>query len=730
MASSSATGTGSSSASDSVEENVWIIEGHIGDALLERERHLRASRPAGLGPADLCHTVWSVAASSSLMRAVTSDKFVGAYHTSVGLDASGPAHIAAYYQSLMPAKLHDNPNAKLHKGKFCTYNAFSQCDVHVEVEFFPGAIQCYSVDARGHTQDVSELAWQQAHVCSVLRTFWALRGSAYRRGGSGSSGSGAAGHPDTGSSWPPPQLVFPPMPNPQAEAPFLAAAANVFWHGERLGPCVGRCPSLANNFFANEMLNYFLSKHRYDQAELFFSQFVPHDPEVATLVAKVLCAKPKSEPVRALKILAKALLRARLCNVPLLIEQSKLLGVTGNLEAAVAVAKAAATASLGDRQSWLNLAGAYQLSGRTALCLAALNTLNLGATESRPVSHRQSRPASSRPRSSTLPSRRNRSGSLKKIPFQSDRRFARLKAPSFDHWMSKAYRVVVSLYRDLGWEELLKLRAQVFLVEPCPTGGQEDAASVSSASSSLSSPRAHGGGSASPGGSEDGSSAKGGKIGWSDGAPVAPAVAVQRCPAQPHGQNCYCRRGEDRRLGVAGADTLDDHGIFVRRRLCKPWLDELFWALHEDLCAHHMLQTKHDLGQEQRLAVDYMRIGNLFDRLGLPNDAAKVYWMGIHTDSKSVGTGICLLRHEVKSGSLGNAILALTEVVPLLPEDSHDLSTKVARAQIAECVFSLVATHGLSQVEEAAGPFGDEIGEFFATLRQEVKMWGVDNVPC
>ncbi|XP_026190450.1 uncharacterized protein LOC34620634 [Cyclospora cayetanensis] len=156
-----------------------------GAILGERSAALLRGEFEGLGPPDLC-CIFKVPQDRKFLRIlVGADDLqdgaeVSFCHFVVGVDVSQPAPVAAYLCNVLRAQ--EQPTGWFRRGwrtvrcVYCTYNAFHQQDLRVEL-FCQGAtpqrVEVHLLEASGQEQrasDVSSAAWGCAALCALMRS--------------------------------------------------------------------------------------------------------------------------------------------------------------------------------------------------------------------------------------------------------------------------------------------------------------------------------------------------------------------------------------------------------------------------------------------------------------------------------------------------------------------------------------------------------------------------------
>ncbi len=130
----------------------------------ELEHHSSALTP---------HDMFILYKSKSITVPQQDSEMESYFHYCIGLDTSSPISISTYILKLLekqqPPGWLEYYKYKVFKACFCCYNFFSHCDVRVEFHF-PGGVSSYLIDQDGkRVEEVSDLIWKEAAVCSYLR---------------------------------------------------------------------------------------------------------------------------------------------------------------------------------------------------------------------------------------------------------------------------------------------------------------------------------------------------------------------------------------------------------------------------------------------------------------------------------------------------------------------------------------------------------------------------------
>ncbi|ORY87518.1 Chs5p-Arf1p-binding proteins-domain-containing protein [Leucosporidium creatinivorum] len=403
-----------------------FYEVDLGESLISRTETLASFRE--LGPPDLCHIIKTTG------KAGTKD--LGSYHYVSGVDASSSASLAAYLNSLTytveeaPSWFFSSKPAgawKIRGGAFCSFNAFSRVDVRVEVKI-PGGVEAYVIDARGERHEATPQMWQEVYLSALLRAILYADDANY------------------------------------AEQRFVAAAEAAFFKGWQLGsePEI-QVATVVSNHLTSGIMKYFGDAFRFGPAVNLFEKLVVKEGEVACLLAQSYLGM--NEEVKAVRVL-QAALQNHPQSYSLLHVQCDFLRSKDKHDWALKLAKQAVNCAPSEFVTWAKLTEVNMELGRFSDALLTLNSCPMFTYNERDL-HRMPTPARSH-----LPMKEfiAASGILDDEANSvhnndADVALLRLPAPSLRGTFAKAYALLAKLVSQIGWDELLKCRSQVFVME-------------------------------------------------------------------------------------------------------------------------------------------------------------------------------------------------------------------------------------------------------------------------
>ncbi|KAG0638358.1 Chs5p-Arf1p-binding proteins-domain-containing protein [Tuber brumale] len=414
-----------------------IVESEIQESVTTRTESLPILRE--LGPPDLVHLTKS--------QPKVGLKEIGTYHHVTGVDASSSASLAAYINTLTYL-IGENqiwfgkPQSwRITTGIYCCYNAFSRVDMRVEVKI-PGSVEAYAVDERGEKRMASELLWLETYLCGVLRAFNYADDQQNRIVGC---------------------RRFNPITNTEAEHKFLDAAERLFSRGWQLGsdPEI-QVPSMVSNYLTSGLLTYIHTTGRFASGVNLFEKLRSKEPEVASLLARVLI--DADEEVKAVSLLYETIKLLPL-DSGLLDVQAAFCMSKGRYDLALECAKKAVNSAPSEFTTWERLAQVYLKLEQYELALLTLNSCPMFTYQDR------DHPKMPQPTKMHLPVLAE--SVLDEMSDEShdpkhdklDAALLKLPAASLKGTFAKAYKLLTEITSQIGWDMLLKYRSNVFVME-------------------------------------------------------------------------------------------------------------------------------------------------------------------------------------------------------------------------------------------------------------------------
>ncbi|KAH0536593.1 hypothetical protein FGG08_006551 [Glutinoglossum americanum] len=569
-----------------------LVEERTQESIDVRTESLQTLRE--LGPPDLVHLIKH--------QVKTASKEAGVYHHVTGIDASSSASLAAYINTLTYTPY--DRSHKITSGLYCCYNAFSRLDMRVQVTI-PGSVESYCIDERGDKRAATDDLWLETYLCGVLRAY------SYADDGSGDTIKRIVG-----------VRRFNPITSTEAEHRFLEAAERLFFKGKctYIGWQLGsepeiQVPNLVSNHLTTGLLNYIHTTGRYASGINLFEKLRTRDPEISSLLARVLISA--DEEVRAVSLLHEAIQQLPM-DYSLLDVQAQFCKGKGRGDMALECAKRGVIAAPSEFGTWARLAEIYVGLEEWELALLTLNSC--------PMFTYQDKDAPRMPEPARV-----------LLPILADSRFEeidagestgdmelvhptlrKLHAAGYKGTFLKAYALLTEITAKIGWDQLLKYRSNVFVMEEeyrsekATTGGSQNASTVALR------------GTPNPSINENGTGDESEREADGKGSPEQSTTpSTTTIGSDLNGDSIEKPEHTVASEGVkSGAED--------NKRLCERWLDNLFMVLYEDLRVYTIWRTEMAHFRQQSLqykksAEEWEILGELAERLHHTDEAAEAY---------------------------------------------------------------------------------------------------------
>ncbi|KAH9174822.1 Chs5p-Arf1p-binding proteins-domain-containing protein [Lactarius sanguifluus] len=684
-----------------------IFEVELGESLLARTEALATFRE--LGPPDLCHVVKGTG------RAGQRD--LGSYHYVSGIDTSSSASLAAYINSLTyaieesQAWFAKGPTWKVKNGCFCCFNAFSRVDVRVDVKI-PGGVNAYVIDLRGERHQATPDIWQETYLSAILRAIlysddptYSLE--AYRR--------------------------LEPISTPDAELRFLQASEALFMKGWQVGsdPEI-QVATIVSNHLTAGIFKYFGDSGRWQHAANLFEKLAVREPEVSSLLARSYIGM--NEEVKAVQIMANAMKQTPLSYL-LLHTQCNFLRSKGKHEWALKLARQAVNCAPSEFVTWEKLTDIYIDLGEYESALLTLNSCPMftfnGRDSHRILTALRLHLPTKAAVAEILPERE------KTEDDEADPALQRLPAPGLRGTWARAYALLTRLVSQIGWDELLKTRSAVFVMEEeyRMQKAQVDITAVTrdddaDADDDASTKGVHASTSASQIDSPTSSASQSPTLEFANDTEVSiptiristesareetlraqkAAVAatvngVENVNGEPvpdglqHPVQAAAGEGNGENKDASGPGGQESFS-FSNKRLCERWLDNLFMVLYEDLRVWTIFRAEVAHFKTQHVAyrktgLEWEILGDLGLRLHHKEEAKEAFQRALDTPRYSIKPWAKLVDMYAEEGDLTRTLQAAIRVAAYQYGEYAELSYPT---QIARWLFKLEQVHGHAKI--------------------------------
>ncbi|KAL2066819.1 hypothetical protein VTL71DRAFT_1243 [Oculimacula yallundae] len=530
-------------------------------------------------------------------------KQIGVYHHVTGVDASSSASLAAYINTLTYKENHQS-STKIVEGIYCCYNAFSRLDMRVHVTI-PGSVDSYCIDERGEKRVASDELWLETYLCSVLRAY------SYADDGSGDTIRKIMG-----------VRRFNPVTNTETEHRFLQAAEQLFFRGWQLGSdSVVQVPNNVSNHLTSGLLKYFHTTGRFTSGINLFEKLRTRNVEVSSLLAKVLFMG--NEEVQAVRVLHDSVKQSPMDYVMLDTQAEFLMQKALNpnaadlkqdrLKLALGCADRSTVAAPSEFGTWARLAEVYVAMEDWENALTTLNSCPMFTYQDKDA------PIMPEPKEihlPTLPETR-----LDEIDSEPESKYTEqvhpsllsLRAAQYKGTFKHAYSILTEMTAKIGWDQLLKIRSNVFVMEEEYRSEKQPAQG----------PPINGDDHTDDGKSTNGESTAPTLVAENGDISASADAEVEKPP--------HTVTPEEVKGGNEDSEATEEQlSRFNNKRLCERWLDSLFMVLYEDLRIYtiwrtEMAQYRAQQMQYKKSAEEWEILGSLADRLHHQTEAVEAY---------------------------------------------------------------------------------------------------------
>ncbi|ETS72991.1 hypothetical protein PFICI_15383 [Pestalotiopsis fici W106-1] len=593
-----------------------ITEDTLHESIEARTESLVSLRE--LGPPDLVHLLKQNRSNPG--------RHIGVYHHVTGVDASSSASLAAYINTLTYNK-EQGPTAgnKITEGIYCCYNAFSRLDMRVHVTI-PGTVESYCVDERGEKRKATEELWLETYLCSVLRAY------SYADDGSGDTIRKIMG-----------VRRFNPVTNTETEHRFLSAAEHLFFRGWQVGSdSVVQVPNNVSNHLTAGLLKYFHTTGRFASAINLFEKLRSQNVEVSSLLSRVLFMG--NEEVQGVRVLYEALKESPMDYVMLdtqaeFLMRKAMAAPTAEqkeerLNMALGCADRSTIAAPSEFGTWARLAQIYVIKEDWENALTILNSCPMFTYQDKDA------PLMPEPKDVYLPTLpETRLDEIDSEPEsrqyeQVDSSLLNLRAAAYKGTFKQAYAILTEMTAKIGWDQLLKIRSNVFVMEDeYRSERQEPSAAPAARNPSTDGLR----GSPEPTNGEHSDEEGDGeeKPSKSDADSTAPTLTNGKEASSVEKPEHTIDPGEVKADAIQSDSnntaTTEEHlSRLNNKRLCERWLDSLFMVLYEDLRVYtiwrtQMAQYRAQSMQYKKSAEEWEILGSLAERLQHHDEAVEAY---------------------------------------------------------------------------------------------------------
>lgn len=398
-------------------------------------------------------------------------------------------------------------------------------------------------------------------------------------------------------------------------------------------------PNNASNHLTTGLINYIHTTGRYTSGINLFEKLRTRDLEVSSLLARVLLSA--DEEVQAVKLLHDAIAKLPM-DYSLLDCQATFCQSKGRLDWALECAKRGVTAAPSEFSTWAKLAEIYVSLEQWDLALLTLNSCPMFTYQEKDLPRM---PEPARILLPVLPE-----SMLDEIDESTQAQYGeqvhpslrKLHAAGYKGTFLKAYSLLTEITAKIGWDQLLKIRSQVFVMEEEYRSEKQTGSSANASNPNASTTALRGTPSPVVNGAEPDSHVNGGtgsqsdEEDTSDGKPPSPTSPPHSATIADESIEKPEHTITSEAVKSGGEDSADPsngnskYTQFHNKRLCERWLDNLFMVLYEDLRIYTIWRT--DMARAQSGSSDYRKsaeeweiLGELAERLHHFPEAVEAY---------------------------------------------------------------------------------------------------------
>lgn len=402
-------------------------------------------------------------------------------------------------------------------------------------------------------------------------------------------------------------------------------------------------PNIASNHLTTGLISYIHTTGRYTSGINLFEKLRTRDLEVSSLLARVMISA--DEEVQAVKLLHDAIAKLPM-DYSLLDCQATFCQSKGRLDWALECAKRGVTAAPSEFGTWARLAEVYVGLEQWDLALLTLNSCPMFTYNDKDF------PRMPEPAHVLLPVLRESILDEIDEPTNYDgdqvhQSLRKLHAAGYKGTFLKAYSLLTEITAKIGWDQLLRVRSQVFVMEEeyrseKQTGSSQNVSNPNASTVALrGTPSPVINGNTKPEGHTNGDT----DSQADDEETLHEKHTSPKSPFSPPNSATIVDSSIEKpehsitpRVVKSGSDSTSDvppasapkYTQFHNKRLCERWLDNLFMVLYEDLRIYTIWRT--DMARAQSESSDYRKsaeeweiLGELAERLHHFPEAVEAY---------------------------------------------------------------------------------------------------------
>jgi tetratricopeptide (TPR) repeat protein len=379
-------------------------------------------------------------------------------------------------------------------------------------------------------------------------------------------------------------------------------------------------PNLVSNHLTTGLLDYIHTTGRYASGINLFEKLRTRDTEISSLLARVYIAA--DEEVKAVQLLHEAIQELPM-DYSLLDCQAEFCNKKGRSDLALEIAKRSVVSAPSEFGTWARLAEIYVSLEQWDLALLTLNSCPMFTYQDKDA------PRMPEPQKVFLPIMPEAMCDEIEDSNVDDMELVhptlrKLHAAGFKGTFLKAYILLTEITKKIGWDQLLRIRSQVFVMEEEYRHEKQhitqNTGSRTASTTALRSPTPTTNG---HGEAEETSDTEDDTPNGESSAPNVETTSIEK-PSHTVASEVV-KAGSDE-----PPSETPNYTHFHNKRLCERWLDNLFMVLYEDLRVYTIWRTEMAQYRQQQLvykksAEEWEILGELAERLHHLDEAAEAY---------------------------------------------------------------------------------------------------------
>jgi tetratricopeptide (TPR) repeat protein len=389
-------------------------------------------------------------------------------------------------------------------------------------------------------------------------------------------------------------------------------------------------PNLVSNHLTSGLISYIRTTGRYTSGINLFEKLRTREPEIASLLARVYMLA--DEEVKGVQLLHEAVEELPM-DYSLLDCQAEFCNQKGRGDLALEIAKRGVVSAPSEFGTWARLAEIYVALEQWDLALLTLNSCPMFTYQDKdaprlPEPSRVVLPMSPE----TVCDEIDDAGPLHDEDAVHPT-LRRLSAANYRGTFYKAYMLLTEVTKKIGWDQLLKIRSQVFVMEEEYRNEKQaigpssrNASTVALRGTDTPQPNGNGNGDA----NEEDNETEEAESSQPNGEPSAASSHLEPNVSKPS-HSITARSGSDTPQPIPPPDPSHiQYTQFQHKRLCERWLDNLFMVLYEDLRIYTIWRTESSQYRQQQLAYkktaeEWEILGALAERLHHREEAVEAW---------------------------------------------------------------------------------------------------------